>query len=219
MSELFKNKYRIQSSRLPGWDYRNAGGYFVTICTQNRECWFGEIRNGEMLLSDIGKIADQYWREIPEHFKNVQTDEFVIMPNHSHGILFLMEYNQNQKCRCCCRDVAMQRLYNNGDGGGDGDDDLIPKNLKMSQISPKPGSLSTIIRSYKSAVKRWAGQNNYPDFAWQPRFYDRVIRNNLELQHIREYIWQNPQKWELDSNHPQIQNAPQDWEDEDEFNF
>ena len=111
----------------------------------------------------------------------------------------------------------MQRLYNNGDTVGD--DNPTPKNPKMSQISPKPGSLSTIIRSYKSAVKRWAGQNNFPDFAWQPRFYDRVIRNDLELQRIREYIWQNPQQWELDSNHPYIQNVPEDWEDEDEFNF
>ncbi|HEX9972984.1 MAG TPA: hypothetical protein VGD14_13015 [bacterium] len=69
-------------------------------------------------------------------------------------------------------------------------------------MSPKSGSLSTIIRSYKSAVKRWAGQNNHPEFAWQSRFYDRVIRNNLELQHIREYIWHNQLKWDLDSNHP-----------------
>jgi putative transposase len=82
-----------------------------------------------------------------------------------------------------------------------------PKNLKMSPISPKPGSLSTIIRSYKSAVKRWAGQNNYSNFAWQPRFFDRVIRNGLELQSIRQYIWHNPQKWDLDSNHPELQNG------------
>ncbi|HEX9972985.1 MAG TPA: glucose-6-phosphate dehydrogenase [bacterium] len=99
MSELFKNKYRIHSIRLPGWDYRSPGGYFVTICTKDRECWFGEIDNGEMILSDLGKIVDQYWQEIPDHFKNVQPDEFVIMPNHTHGILFLMEFDQTHNCR------------------------------------------------------------------------------------------------------------------------
>ena len=187
MSELFKNKYRIHSIRLPGWDYRSPGGYFVTICTKNRECWFGKIHDGEMILSDMGKIADQYWQEIPDHFKNVQTDEFVIMPNHTHGILFLMEFDQTHNCRDVACNVSTI---------------VASPSSRMSQMSPKSGSLSTIIRSYKSAVKRWAGQNNHPEFAWQSRFYDRVIRNNLELQHIREYIWHNQLKWDLDSNHP-----------------
>ena len=87
--ELFKKKYRIPSNRLPGWDYSKNGYYFVTICVKNRACAFGAIESDEMVLSDIGKAAEQCWREIPEHFPFVQLDEFIIMPNHLHGIIVI----------------------------------------------------------------------------------------------------------------------------------
>ncbi len=95
MSEKFKNKYRIPSARLQTWDYRWAGAYFITICTQNREHYFGKIEKGKMILSNVGVIADILWYEIKNHAKNVELGEFVVMPNHIHGILILNNDNVN----------------------------------------------------------------------------------------------------------------------------
>ena len=93
---LYKNRYRIESTRLKNWDYSSNGYYFITICTKYRKHLFGKIRNGEMQLSDIGKIAYQYWQEIPNHFLLVRLDSFVIMPNHMHGIITIGT-NRNTK--------------------------------------------------------------------------------------------------------------------------
>lgn len=86
---LFKNKYRIKSTRLKFWDYSKDGAYYVTICIKNRECVFGNIVNGKMELSEIGGIIRKYWQEIPKHFGNMILDEFVVMPNHLHGIVII----------------------------------------------------------------------------------------------------------------------------------
>ena len=94
MSDKFKNKYTIQSSRLQGYDYSQNGMYFVTICAKDKEHFFGEIENETMNLSDIGKIAKEYWQEISKHFPFVNLDEFVVMPNHLHGIIEIINNNQ-----------------------------------------------------------------------------------------------------------------------------
>ena len=86
---LYKNKYRVESARLKGWDYSSNGGYYITICVNNRESVFGEVTNGEMILSDLGNIAGNCWREIPHHFPFVKLDEYVVMPDHVHGIIFI----------------------------------------------------------------------------------------------------------------------------------
>ena len=83
------DKHHRRSIRLQGYDYSQPGIYFITICTKNHECLFGEILNGEMRLNDFGKIAHQCWLEIPNHFPHIQLDEFVIMPDHIHGIIIL----------------------------------------------------------------------------------------------------------------------------------
>jgi putative transposase len=90
MPEKFKNKYRIPSARLQNWDYGWNASYFLTICTQNRQCFFGDITNAEMELSEIGEIAHKYWNEIPAHFPFVKLDAFVVMPNHVHGIIIIL---------------------------------------------------------------------------------------------------------------------------------
>jgi REP element-mobilizing transposase RayT len=182
---LFKNKYRIESTRLRGWDYRNPGYYFVTICTKNREPYFGQIVQGkEMHLSSMGEIAAQCWREIPKHHANVDLDEFMIMPNHTHGIIII-----------CNPVVAAETLHATS---------LLPPpgESKMSEISPKAGSLGAIIRSYKSAVTRLCGLQGFSEFAWQTRYHDHIIRNENSLFRIRQYIGNNPAKWELDKENP-----------------
>ena len=95
---LYKNKYRIESTRLPTYDYSSNGYYFVTICTHKKHCYFGKIINAKMQLSQVGKIAQKHWQEIPEHFDGVDIDEYVIMPNHVHGIIVINKPRRDVAC-------------------------------------------------------------------------------------------------------------------------
>lgn len=186
-SEKFKNKYRVQSARLPDYDYSQNGGYFITICTKDREHFFGEIKNGKMELSDMGNIIDSYWKQISEHFPFVQLGESVVMPNHLHGILCIDNEivetsiygvsNNNQK-------DTMNRISTKG-GITKKDNPMLHKNI------------STIIRWFKGRTT-FETRKISPDFSWQSRFHDHVIRNEEDLANISEYIQYNPQKWEDD---------------------
>ena len=184
MNERFKNKYRTESIRLRGYDYRLPGWYFVTICTKNRKCFFGEIRHGIVGLSQEGIIAYQNWEKIPDHFNNAILDEFIIMPNHMHGLIGLNINSDDYQI--LGRDVEFNVSTK----------DI--KDLSMSEISPKSGSLSSIIRTYKGSVTRDCNQKGYKGFYWQPRFYDHIVRDEESLNRIREYIYYNPLKWDED---------------------
>lgn len=96
---LFSERFLIKSTRLKNWDYSKSGYYFLTICTINRINYFGHINDGKMILSDIGEIANQCWRKIPNHFPHVKLDEFVVMPNHVHGIVRMVETQNNKNRR------------------------------------------------------------------------------------------------------------------------
>lgn len=175
-----------QTTRLPYWDYRNSGAYFVTICTKNKEHYFGEIANGCMQYSPIGAIADVLWSEIKNRHDNIELGEFVIMPNHMHGIVML-----------------------------DNDDNLYDDNLEiLHNLNVRTGhalsvlgenrfqnigknSLSSIIGGYKSAVSKHANRLNLP-FAWQARFHEHIIRDEQSFLQISDYVIHNPAKWELD---------------------
>ncbi len=189
MTEKYQNKYRVASARLQGWDYRNAGAYFITICTANKEHYFGNIENGKMNLSCIGVIADILWYEIKNHHKNVELGEFVVMPNHVHGIIFLND--DNCKNNDTVHDFNVETLH------ATSLQHAMPQQSQYSKISPKANSISTIIRSYKSAVTKHARRLGY-NFAWQTRFHDHVIRNEKSLAMITDYIQHNPEKWEED---------------------
>jgi len=182
---LFKDKYRIESTRLKGWDYRNPGFYFITICTKNREHYFGNIADDEMHLSAAGEIAAQCWREIPVHHAGVELDEFVVIPNHVHGIVVIREHGFDETLQIV-ETLQATSLHDH----------------KMAAISPKAGSLSVVIRSYKSAVTKLAGLDSCQEFAWQSRFYDQIIRDENSFNKIRQYIFDNPVKWELDQDNP-----------------
>lgn len=178
---LFQNKYRIESTRLPNWDYRSAAAYFVTICTANRQPFFGKVENGDMILSPIGEIACEYWLQIPQHtIGNVELDAFIVMPNHVHGILILQPLEHLDK---------QQFIL---------DSKMNSTSTIFSQRSPKAGSLSAMIRSYKAAISAWCSRNGYVDFAWQSRFYEHIIRDEQTLAKIRSYIENNPYLWNQD---------------------
>ena len=163
--------------RLKGYDYSQGGYYFVTICTKDREEWFGKIENGEMVLSMCGKVAGDFWSEIPLHFQHVQIDEFSVMPNHVHGILILEEnIVGNAYMRSHQGNAFMHSLQDR---------------TKMS--------LSKIIQQYKASVTRKINSlEEGLNFGWQKSFYDHVIRNDKSLDNLRQYIANNPLKWELD---------------------
>ena len=165
---LFLNKYRNESIRLPNYDYTSSGYYFVTICTDDRNYYFGSIENGDMQLSDYGKIAQFCWVEIPNHFKHALLDEYIIMPNHIHGILILTdrkETNSNQ----------VQEAFG----------------------KPVVGSLGTILRSYKSAVTKMIHEKdiNSPKKIWQKGYYEKILRSEKGLFNVQRYINQNPKNW------------------------
>ncbi len=186
----FKNG-RI-SNRLKGYDYRNEGYYYVTICTDSHQEYFGIVEKSMVVLTQMGEIAHQCWLNIPRHFKNVQIDKFIIMPNHIHGIIRIKCQND------ICRDTAPNTGFStcrvplpkpkNGK--------IIQKPFKFEKFGkPGFGSLSTIIRSYKSAVTRICHRDGFKYFAWQKNYYDHILRSKNELIAIRKYIKNNPHQW------------------------
>ena len=187
--------YRTTSVRLDGWDYRQPAWYFLTICTKNRVCFFGNVRRGIVGLSRIGCVAHRFWAGIPDHFDHVRLDAFVVMPNHVHGLIGLMS-----PPNAAVETLDPTSLQDDVNQNDDPDRDAAI-NKRMSTISPKPGSVSTIVRSYKSAVTRRARRHGDADFAWQPRFYDHIVRNWRSLQHIRQYIIDNPINWTRDRHY------------------
>jgi len=181
----FRDQYKPESTRLQGWDYSEGDGYFVTIYTRDRKLSFGKVVNSTVELTALGRVAYEYWKEIPDHHDGVVIDEFVIMPNHVHGIIFFYPQITSTIPYNTLETLHATSLQSN-----------VSK--KMSRISPRKGSLCAVIRSYKSAVSRRAHQNGYNHFQWQPRFYDHIIRDNSALVKIRSYIRNNPIQWELD---------------------
>ena len=172
-------------TRLANFDYSAVGMYFVTICTANREHFFGEICDGKMILNDCGKIADKCWREIPTHFPNTKLDEFVVMPNHVHGIVWI-ENSVN--------DENIVRV---------GDKNFCPLQNEINQKSWQSKlsrSLSSIIRGFKIGVTKWCRQNSDIYLVWQRLFHDHIVRDDEELNRVREYISLNPKNWKRDKN-------------------
>ena len=173
---LFRNKYRVESIRRPGWDYSVPGFYFTTICTHEMRMYFGAVVNGEMKLSTLGKVAEEHWKAIPNHFEKVTLDEFIVMPNHIHGVIKL-----SGEC-----DPKLQR---NG----------VKRTL--ADVSPKSGSLSHIMRCCKGGVTRWCKEQDL-GFAWHSGFHDRIVLGPRSLEAIRKYIRDNPAKWDKDTQNP-----------------
>jgi len=181
----FRGKYRISSSRLKNWDYSTNAYYFITVCIKNREHCFGEIVNGKMGLSKMGEIGQRELSKTEQMRKNVKLDEWIIMPNHVHVIIVID--NVETQCIASLPGVKPnQRIPSPSK----------PK-WKPNQFWPQSNNLASIIRGFKIGVKKFATINNIP-FQWQPRFYDHIIRNQSSLNHIRQYIIDNPKNWEID---------------------
>jgi putative transposase len=164
----FKAYQNRKSLRLLNYEYTQEGAYFITILTVNRECLFGDVVQGEIRLNPIGNIVKDVWQSIPIHFPQASVDDFVIMPNHIHGIINLV-----------------------------GARHAVPL-LNYEQFGkPISGSIPTIIRSFKSEVTRRVNILRHTPGAklWQRNYYEHVIRNEKDFQALLEYIHLNPIKW------------------------
>ena len=184
MPEKYKNKYRIKSARLPNWNYGNIGMYFITICTENRVHYFGEIRNGKMYLNEIGDIVTTEWLKTFEMRPdmNLQMGEYIIMPNHFHAIIIIGDNEYNVMTNTPRRDAIHYVSTTN-----------TPKN----KFGPQSKKLASIVRGFKIGVTKNARLIN-SDFGWQSRFHDHIIRNDKSFQNISNYIINNPKNWNED---------------------
>ena len=160
-------------NRLPNYNYSKPWWYFVTICTKDKTKWFGEIDKGEMKLNKYGKIVKQCWLDLPNHYHNCEFDTWIIMPNHFHGI------------------VIINNISTVPVGTG----------LKPVPTIRTQHSLSEIIRGFKTFSSRRINETKPQiEFRWQRSFYDHIIRNEISCNKIREYIQNNPMRWEFDKN-------------------
>jgi REP element-mobilizing transposase RayT len=177
--DKFQNKYRIPSARAQWWDYSANGCYFITICTANRECLFGNVV-GNVQLSPIGEIVNQEWAKSFEMRKELFCDAFVIMPNHIHAILRI-ENDVN---------VVESTVETHGRAS--------LQRASLPQRSPK--SISSFVAGFKSSATKYINEyRNTPRLpVWQTRFHDHIIRNNTEYQRIMDYINNNPDNWKTD---------------------
>jgi putative transposase len=159
--------------RLKNYDYTQEGAYYITICVHDNKCLFGKIKNEKMNLNVQGEMVQNEWLKTQVIRSNVILDEFVIMPNHFHGILVIV-------------------------------DDLGKATRRVAPTSKTllPNSVGSIIGQFKSAVTKKIRTSGIPDFKWQRNYYDRVIRDEKELNAVRKYIFYNPNKWEWDKLNP-----------------
>ena len=174
--EKIKDKYRITSARAR-WHSYDGGAYFITICTKDMEQYLGEIVDYKMILSDIGKYANAQFENITEHYPYAEIPLWVVMPNHIRAIVIIRDNDDATNCRDVARNIS------------------TAVNEQMSSISPKRNTLSVVIRGVKSAITKFANENSIP-FAWQHLYYDRIIRDSNEMNHIAKYIENNVAEWD-----------------------
>ncbi len=167
-------------NRLKNFNYSSVGYYYVTICTKNRECWFGEIVDGEMILNEIGNIVQKCWFQIPQHYQNVSLDEFIVMPNHIHGIIII-----NKTSSINVGTIHELSLRNKS---------IFNWKQRRKMLLPK------IIGFFKMNSSKTIHQLGINSFQYQRSFYDHIIRNEQSLNEIRKYIQGNPINWDNDKN-------------------
>jgi len=176
---LYKNKYRVESARMSVWNYGLPASYFVTICTRDRVNHFGQIENETIILNKAGSIVQEEWLRTPiiREDMNVSLAEFVVMPNHFHGIIRIGKNKYNSS--------GVHEIYN----------PLNPDEHKKFGAQSK--NLGSIIRGFKSAVSRNIKLLE-PDFGWQDRYHDQVITNDEHYLNLKYYILNNPRSWKDD---------------------
>ena len=230
---LFKDKYRIESVRLQGYDYSQPGAYFITIVTHNRQCLFGNIVDGEMMLNEFGVLVKNEWLKTGIIRPNIVIDAFVVMPNHLHGILIITGNDDGRGFRGGGGRDTLQRVSTTksemesdtkSDMESDTKSDMesnmesdMESNMESDMESdtgmgtktieqfgkPTKNSIPTIVRLFKSTTTKQINQLRQTPMQplWQRNYYEHIIRNEIELNRIRQYIIDNPKKWKTDENY------------------
>jgi|SaaInlLV_10m_DNA_2_1039722.scaffolds.fasta_scaffold45152_2 putative transposase len=183
--ELYKNRYRIKSTRLPYWNYSSDGFYYVTMCTSYMIEWLGKVRNEKMFLNDFGEIVEQCWQDAFRHYPQCEIDKYIIMPNHFHGIIRIV--NGDDRDVETIHELSL-RMY--------ADDTTCRRMIRRHMLLPKMiGRFKMQSAKQINKIRGTVGER-----FWQGRFYDRIIRSQEELEQVRWYIRCNPQKWQRDRN-------------------
>ncbi len=196
-----------RSIRLQGYDYSQAGAYYVTVCTLGRECLFGQVTQGEMLLNDAGRMVEQWYFDLPNKYPDIDCGPFIVMPNHAHCIIV----------NTGGHDVL------NDTGGHDGRHDAgghktgghigppLRAHARANADVCRGVTVGAVIQWFKTmttnAYIRGVKHSGWPPFAgklWQRNYYEHIIRNEGESNRIQEYIANNPQQWHTDHENPDI---------------
>ncbi len=200
--DKFQNKYRISSARLQNWDYGWNASYFITICTHNRQCFFGKIIDEKMELSEIGETVKHEWLKTFEMRPdmNLTSGEYIIMPNHFHAIITIGKNQYN----------TPNYFQNNGPGirrDAMHCDSTVHTHITNTNeckikngFRPQSKNLASIIRGFKTGVTRSARIID-PSFTWQSRYYDHIIRDEKSYNNITKYIINNPLNWKKDNDY------------------
>lgn len=186
-----------RSIRLKGYDYSSANAYFVTVCVEGRECLFGEIVDDAIRVNDAGRMVAEMWEGLPERFPHVTMNEFMVMPNHFHGIIII---NNDVGALLAAPDLKSDRqgMGTKSNFGG-------PKNHINKGAASSAPTLGSVLRVFKSisaiGVNRLLHRQERP--LWQRNYYERIIRDVIELATIRDYIRLNPVQWAQDKENPE----------------
>jgi putative transposase len=229
---------RRRSTHLRARDYSSPGNYFVTLCTQDRRLLFGDVVDGVMRLNDAGRAVESFWNEIPRHFPHAELDEFVIMPNHLHGIIRIVEHgwpSMESPVRAIGIPIVPGMWVAGANGsdvganswgvGANNDSAWRPHACgnsplqdphPMTQIRPvtrqRPRGTSRTIGSMVRGVKifgtRWMLAHGHFGAVWQRNYHDHIIRNERSLERVRVYIRNNPANWDRDRNNPERRPTP-----------
>ena len=196
---LFKDKYRIESVRLQGYDYSQPGAYFITIVTHNRQCLFGNIVDGEMMWNEFGELVKNEWLKTGIIRPNIVIDAFVVMPNHLHGILIITGNDDGRGFRGGGGRDTLQRVSTTK---SDMESDTGMGTKTIEQFGkPTKNSIPTIVRLFKSTTTKQINQLRQTPMRplWQHNYHEHIIRDNNELTRIRQYIINNPKRWKEDN--------------------
>lgn len=187
------------SIRLSGYDYARPGFYFVTTCVSRRECLLGAIVDGTMQLNVMGDIVSRVWHDLPRHYLNIVLDAFVVMPNHFHGIVHIVDPS-DISFSITDHDAPLNTSLNVGDGLKPSPTDAnVNASASVMNVNRKNHALPEIIRGFKTFSSRNINTtvaSGY--FRWQRSYHERIIRDDEELNRIRLYIQTNPLFWEID---------------------
>jgi REP-associated tyrosine transposase len=195
MPKFDPQKHHRRSIRLKGYDYSQAGAYYVTIVAWRRECLFGEVVNKEMRLNKVGKIVEWEWLDLPKRLSYVTLGAHMVMPNHFHGILFIHENvgaTRHDQTRLQSGSDALQEISTDG---------IVRSPLPHG---PKPASLSAILAQFKSRVTKriWKFPELKETPIWQRNYYEHIIRDEIDLKNKTDYIESNPLLWDEDDENP-----------------